>query len=402
MRSLLSLTLVLSALAARPAAAAPEVVVWCAFRAQERAAFEKVVASYNARPEAKAQVRVVAVPFDAFSDKISAAVPRGKGPDIFIYPQDRLGGWVDTGNTVEPIDFYVTDEVRARFPAPALAALTYRGQLWGLPLNYKALALIYNRKLLPQPPRTTAELEALARKLTRKSAGRYAFAFPYGEPYYYAPLINGFEGGVLDAKGQATLDLPGNVKAFELLMRWKRAGWLPEEASPSLITSLMNEGKLAMAFSGPWMLSEIAPEVDVGVAPLPSLSEHGGKPMRPWVTVEGAYVSAGSANKEAAFDFISYLTDLEAARVMALQGRECPVNSQVWQDEAVGQDPVLSVFHRQGEVGVPMPNLAEMTLMWPRLTKAGGEILRGTRPKDALEKAQRGLVDDLAAFHRKK
>jgi arabinogalactan oligomer / maltooligosaccharide transport system substrate-binding protein len=53
------------------------------------------------------------VPYDAYADKITAAVPRGKGPDVFIYAQDRLGGWVEAGNTIEPIDFFLDEAVAA-------------------------------------------------------------------------------------------------------------------------------------------------------------------------------------------------------------------------------------------------------------------------------------------------
>ena len=82
----------------RAVLAQKEVVVWHAYRAEEKAAFEKVVAAYNAANAAKGvKVTTLAVPYDAFADKITAAVPRGKGPDIFIYAQDRLGGWIEAG-----------------------------------------------------------------------------------------------------------------------------------------------------------------------------------------------------------------------------------------------------------------------------------------------------------------
>ena len=87
--------------------------------------------AYNARPTTKVKVSPLAVPFDAFADKISAAVPRGKGPDVFIYAQDRMGGWIEAGNTVEPIDFFVDDALKARFIPTTIQALTYRGSLWG-------------------------------------------------------------------------------------------------------------------------------------------------------------------------------------------------------------------------------------------------------------------------------
>ncbi|MCI0611707.1 ABC transporter substrate-binding protein, partial [bacterium] len=59
--------------------AAQELVVWHAYRAEEKAAFEKVVAAYNASKGGKVKITTLAVPYDAFADKITAAVPRGKG-----------------------------------------------------------------------------------------------------------------------------------------------------------------------------------------------------------------------------------------------------------------------------------------------------------------------------------
>src|SRR5439155_9273815 len=110
-------------------------------------ALEKVAAAYNAsHPSTK--VTTLAVPYDAFADKISAAVPRGKGPDVFIYAQDRLGGWIEAGNTVEPIDFFLDPETKARFIPTTMEAMTYKGTVYGLPLNYKCITLIYNKKLV--------------------------------------------------------------------------------------------------------------------------------------------------------------------------------------------------------------------------------------------------------------
>ena len=111
-RSILAVLLA-AAFYARPAAAA-DLVVWHSYRAEERAAIEKVIAAYNAANPGN-KVTALAVPFDAIADKISAAIPNGKGPDIFIYAQDRLGGWVVAGNTIEPIDFFLDDATKGRF-----------------------------------------------------------------------------------------------------------------------------------------------------------------------------------------------------------------------------------------------------------------------------------------------
>ncbi len=397
------LALALLAALLAPAALAQDLVVWHAYRGGEKAAFEKVVAAYNARPGTKVKVAPLAVPYDAFADKITAAVPRGKGPDVFIYAQDRLGGWIEAGNVVEPIDFYVDDALKQRFIPTTLEAMTYRGGLWGLPFNYKCITLIYNKKLVKAPPKTTAELVSLGKSLTNKAGGRFGLAWAYGDFYYVASMLNGFGGAVFGPGGKPTMNAPENAKALDLLVRWGKEGFLPAEPSSALITSLFNEGKAAMVFSGPWFLGEVAKEVDYGLAPLPLISEAGNKPMRPWMTVEGAYVAGPSKQKDAAFDFVRYLTDVEAGRIMALEGRQSPAVKAVYDDPKVATDVVLAAFRKQVEVALPMPNLPEMTMVWSPATTALNKINRGSAtPKDALDAAQVAVEKDVAGLKKAK
>jgi arabinogalactan oligomer/maltooligosaccharide transport system substrate-binding protein len=381
----------------------PRLVVWHAYRGGEKAAFEKVVAAYNARQSTKLKVEPLAVPYDAFADKITAAVPRGKGPDVFIYAQDRLGGWIEAGNTVEPVDFYVDEAMKAKFIPTTVEAMTYRGSLWGLPLDYKCITLIYNKKLVATPPKTTTELVKVGQALTNKAGGRFGLAWAYGDFYYVASMLNGFGGAVFGPGGKPTMNAPENVKALELLVRWGKDGFLPAEPSTALITSLFNEGKAGMVLSGPWFLGEVAKEIDYGLAPLPLIAEAGNKPMRPWMTVEGVYVAAPSKHKDAAFDFVKYVTDVEAARVMALEGRQSPAVKAVYDDPKVATDPVLAAFRKQVEVALPMPNLPEMTMVWSPATTALNKINRGSAtPKEALDLAQQAVEKDVAGLKKAK
>jgi arabinogalactan oligomer/maltooligosaccharide transport system substrate-binding protein len=387
-----------------PALAQKEVVVWHAYRAEEKAALEKVVATYNATVAGKGiRVTTLAVPYDAFADKITASVPRGKGPDIFIFAQDRLGGWIEAGKTVEPIDFFLDKATKDRYIPTTMEAMTYRGTVYGLPLNYKVITLIYNRKLVKTPPKTSKELVATAKKLTDAKSGRFGLAYSYSDFYYHAALQNAFGGRVFDPGPKPVLNAPENVKALELLMRWfLKDGFLPAEPSTALITSLFNGGKAAMVFSGPWFLGEIAKDVDYALAPLPTIDEAGGKPMRPWMTVEGVYVTAPSANKDAAYDFAKYLTDTPQAKVMALEGRQTPSNKAVYTDPAVAKDAILSAFRKQVEVAIPMPNLPEMTMVWSPATTAMNTIVkRSATPKAAMDQAQKAVLKDVAALRKK-
>jgi len=386
-----------------PAPAQTELVVWHAYRGEEKNAIEKVAADYNAA-NPKVKVTTLAVPYDAFADKITAAVPRGKGPDLFIYAQDRLGGWIEAGNTVEPVDFYVDAAMRARFLPTTVEAMTYQGTMYGLPLNYKVIAMIYNKKLVPTPPKTSTQLVATAKKLTNRAAGKFGLVYSYADFYYHATLMNGFGGGVFGQGRKPTLNSQANIRSFNLLMRWFTVDRiLPAEPSTALVTSLFNEGKAGIVFSGPWFLGEIAKGVDYGIANLPTLTEAGGKPMRPWMTVEGVYIAAPSRNKEAAYAFASYLTDLPAAKIMAVQGRQTPANLKVYSDPQVSGDPILSAFRRQVEVAIPMPNVPEMTMVWSPATTAMNTIVkRSATVKAALDVAQAKVQQDVQRLRGKK
>lgn len=383
---------------------AAEIVVWHAYRAEEKDALEKVAKAFNASPAAKGnKVTTLAVPYDAFADKISAAVPRGKGPDIFIYAQDRLGGWIEAGNTVEPIDFFLDNATKARYIPTTLEAMTYRGTTYGLPLNFKVITMIYNKKLVASPPKTSTELVATAKKLTNKAAGKFGLAYSFADFYYHAALMNGFGGRVFDPGVKPVLNNPQNIQSLDYMLKWfKKDQILPAEPSTALITSLFNGGKAAIVFSGPWFLGEIAKNVDYALAPLPAIVEAGGKPMRPWITVEGVYVAAPSKNKDAAYDFAKYLTDVAAGKVLALEGRQTPANKAVYTDPKVAADPVLAAFRKQVEVAVPMPNVPEMTMVWSPATTAMNTITKGAAtPKAAMDAAEKEVEQRIAELRKK-
>jgi len=224
----------------------------------------------------------------------------------------------------------------------------------------------------------------------------YGLAFAYTDYYYVAALQNGFGGHAFQG-ARPTLDAPENVKAMRFLAGWAR-DFLPPEPSSTLITSLFNGGRAAMIFSGPWILGELDPSIELGLAPLPTIDEAGQQPMRPWMTVEGVFVAAPSKQKDAAYAFITYLTSLEGARVMALKGRQTPANQEVYELPEVASDEVLSAFYAQSKTAVPMPNLAEMTMMWSPATAALGAIMRGAEPEAALQKAQGQVATAVAGL----
>lgn len=381
-----------------------ELVVWHAYRAAEKAAFEKVLENFARTPAAKGfKVSPLAIPYDAYADKISAAVPRGKGPDLFIYAQDRLGGWIEAGKTVEPIDFFLDKATRDSLLPGMMAAMTYKGGVYGLPINYKMPTLIYNKDLVKAPPKTTDEMIKLAKTLTNASSGRYGLAYWYTNFYFHSALMNAFGGSVFDKDGKVTINSPANVASLNQMMNWyKKEGVMPTEPSEALIASMFNEGKAAMVINGPWFVGDIDKKINVGFAPLPVV-DAAKKPMRPWMTIEGAYVAASSANKEVAYELAKYLTSEEAGLILAVEGRQLHTNRAIYANPRVSGDPVLKAFRDQLDNAEPMPNRPEMTMVWSPATTAMNKIVKGNATVEAaLREAQATIQDSVNALRKGK
>ena len=387
---------------AAQAQAANELVVWHAYRGAEKAAFEKVVSMFEKSPGAKGmKVSTLAIPYDAYADKISAAVPRGKGPDLFIYAQDRLGGWIEAGKTVEPIDFFIDKATRDSLLPGMLSAMTYKGGVYGLPINYKSPTLIYNKDLVKTPPKTTDEMVKLAKTLTNAQSGRYGLAYWYTNFYFHSALMNAFGGAVFDKDGKLTVDSPATVASLNQMMTWyKKDGIMPTEPSEALIASMFNEGKAAMVINGPWFVGDIDKKINVGFAVLPMV-DAAKKPMRPWLTIEGAYVAASSAKKDAAYELAKYLTSEEAGLVLAVEGRQLHTNKAVYNNPKVSGDPVLKAFRDQLDNAEPMPNRPEMTMVWSPATTAMNKIVKGNASVEAALKEAAGTMQDSIAALRK-
>jgi maltose-binding protein MalE len=369
----------------------PGVVLWHAYTGMERAALEQTAARWNAQhPETP--LTLVAVPHDSFADKLTSAIPRGNGPDLFIFADDRIVTWAES-STIEPIEFWVDDTVADRFNPRAMTALAYRGSLWGLPLAVKCVALYVRTDLVKTPPTSTDELFALAPQM-RKSAG-FALAYANVDLYGHAPLLHGFGGSVIDDNGALAIATPEAADAMAFARKLVAKGVVPADTQLPMVASLFNAGKAATAISGPWFITDIAANVPWQVVTLPIISPTG-KPMTPFLGAESILMSAYARDKSAAFAVMDALTSDESALVRAKVARQVVANTATYDDPDVARDPVLRTFRAQLEHTVPMPKVQAMRLVWIPYQNALGEVLAGrSDPGQQLLAAEREVQDYL-------
>jgi arabinogalactan oligomer/maltooligosaccharide transport system substrate-binding protein len=367
------------------------VVLWHAYNGDERIALEATAAAWNtAHPDQ--QLTLVAVPYDAFADKLSSAIPRGNGPDLFIYPQDRIGDWADAG-VIEPLEFWVDDARADRFTEQSLGAMAYKGSLWGLPMTVKSLVLYYRTDLVTDPPRTTDDLIALGEQL--KSRHVFALAYPSPDLYAHAMWLHGFGGQVMDDNGTLTIATPAATGALAFARSLVAKGIAPEDAQGPLIASMFNEGRTATAVSGPWFIPDIAANVPWKVTTLPIVSETG-KPAAPFISAEGILMSARAKDKDAAFAVMDFLSGDAAAITRAKSGHQVVPNLHAYDDHELASDPTVAVFRAQLQHVVAMPNDPTMRRVWTPYRTALGEVLAGRDDPGAALNALTGELEKYA------
>ncbi|MFP3712720.1 extracellular solute-binding protein [Puerhibacterium sp. TATVAM-FAB25] len=318
-------------------------------------------------------VEIVQKNYDDIRPDFLAQVPTGKGPDVTVGAHDWLGE-LTTNGVVEPLEL---GDKAAGFEPVSIQAFTQDGQVYGLPYAIENIALIRNADLADQAPATWDDAVA---------AGEAAGAeYPVllqtgaeGDPYTYYPLQTSFGAPVFtqnaDGSYEPELALGGDGgHAFaEWLAAQGEAGVLSPDVTYDIAVDAFKNGKSPFIVGGPWMLEQFE-GMNLAIDPIPSA---GGEPARPFVGVQGFFVSAQSQNKLLANDFVvNYLSTEEAQTALFEAGGRPPALTAA--AEKAASDPVVAGFQTVGAEAVPMPSIPEMGSVWAFWGVTEAAILTG-------------------------
>ena len=95
--------------------------------------------------------------------KFQQAAAAGKGPDIWIWPHDRIGEWI-AGGLLQPLT--PSKKLRDDIDPLAWKAFNVGGKTWGYPISIEAVSLVYNKALVKTPPKSFEEVMALDKQLS--------------------------------------------------------------------------------------------------------------------------------------------------------------------------------------------------------------------------------------------
>lgn len=318
----------------------------------------------------KVPVEVQELGFGDIRDQLGVAGPAGKGPDIIVGAHDWLGQLVANG-LIEPIDLQGKEK---DFLKVSTDAFTWGNKLYGLPYAVESVGLFYNKSLVPNPPKTWEELEAVCKKLTNKDKKQYGFLIPIPDPYHTFPIMSAAGGYVFGTAADGTLNPldvglnnKGAVRGLSLLDKLIEDGLMPGAMDYNTMMSLFKDGKVGMLITGPWALSEIrAAKVPYGFTTIPKID---GNAPKPFVGVQGFMISSFSKNKLLAKAFLNeYVASPETMKKLFDKDPRPP--AYIPTSKAVASDADIAAVGASAAAGIPMPAIPEMGSVWTAWSNA--------------------------------
>jgi arabinogalactan oligomer/maltooligosaccharide transport system permease protein len=398
------------------------VTIWHQARPAERELLQQEIERFEA---AHPQVRVRALykETEELRSGFQAAALAGAGPELVYGPSDVLDTFQTMG-ILQDISPWFPEELRGDFVEGALTYLPSRadanrrelvqvGDRFG---NH--LALVYNRKFIKEPPRTTDELVKLAVDNTFDNDGdgrkdRYGLVWNFTEPFFAIPFVTGHgawvfaergndaESGGKESRPVPALDTTEAADAYRFIKSLRdEHGVIPANCDYELADALFKSGRAAMIINGDWSWADYIkiPEIDAAVAVLPVVSSTG-LPMKPMIAPKGYSLNANTSPELAAdaMAFVRQMTSSETQRRIVEQLRMLPARQSALSDPLFKSDPTLQASLKQLENGRLMPVETEMRAVWDAMRPPYQALLGGAMTADeaaaamqlsALEKVQ--------------
>ena len=319
-------------------------------------------------------------------------------PDMYFIAHDKLGVYAEMG-ILAPITDFIAPTVLQGYLPMTVAAASYKGEVYQLPLYFETLLFMYNRRYMDddEVPATTEELYQYMEKTT--VGGHYGFVEQHSTAYYSAGWIHAFGGYLINEEGQPGLDSPQTVAALEYHKKFVE--YMPSEGEYATVNTLFREGKAHSTIGGPWLVPTARESgIDLGLAPMPVVEETG-KAIAPYSGVQGLHVLKVAAQRkhDAIAAVLQKLTG-DGIGVAIAQASGCaPAKESCYEDPAVAEDDMVMAMYQTAQNAVPMPNIPEMDVMWTVAENLLVDInMSGKDVAESAQEAQKKAVDLIASM----
>jgi arabinogalactan oligomer/maltooligosaccharide transport system substrate-binding protein len=362
-----------------PAAEPVTISIWHGYIETEEETFSQVVEDFMAaNPDVT--IEKLAVPFEELQNKFQTEVAAGGGPTLVTGPQDRMAGYAEAGllATIDESAPLLNELVPASVEGGRVG-----GELVGVPINNKVVAMFYNKSMVEEPPADFDELLAMA------AEHGMAITANWFHNYMWGPA---FGSQFFDDDFKVVIDSPEGAEAYAFFKEVCESEGVTCDANDGDMDTLFRQGQAAFRFQGPWASGDAVNDLgaeNVGVTAVPPIPGKGNP--RPWNQAEmiSMNVDATAEETAAAMRFIEYLTGAEVQGLLLDSANWIPSNASV----DTSSNPVVGGFLDQVPFSDPFPVAAELGATWDPMGNAITVILEEVAtPQEALSEAT-GLIN---------
>jgi maltose-binding protein MalE len=336
---------------------------------------------------------------DQLHSQFQTAALAGGGPDLVYGPSDKVGPY-SVMQLIRPLEDLVPAGFFDRFEPTSVPQLD--GHHYSVPDQIgNHLMLLYNKALTPKPPADSDEWIAMCKSVMKDDDGDgfpdvYGLVFNYNEPFWLIPFLGGFGGWVMDEDNRPTLDTAAMIGALRFLSDLRNAHKvMPRESNYEVSDTMFKMGQAAFLINGPWSIKGyLDAGIDVGVAPLPVITETGKHPA-PLVSSKGYSISANVPEAKLALvlEAMTFLTSEATQKDIVSELLILPSLKSLQDDPLLSENPVLKGSMEQAVLGRPMPVIPEMRAIWDAIRPYYQSVLGAQMtPEEAAEKMQADAV----------
>jgi len=247
--------------------------------------------------------------------------------------------------------------------------VTIGGKYYAVPLNLGTYELVYNKSLVPKPPKTWDQLFALAKTFPNTKGKTFGFFEDWTTPYFAYAIIRGFGGYYLKETPTGVdpndigVDTPGAIKGLQFIQSMYLNKIIPADVTSNIAGSLFQKGQLAMWIDGTWDIgvNSQALSSKFGAVPLPTLP--GGLQPHPFSSIYAAFVSSTSNQQTLDWSLITYLSTRYPQLDLKIDG-SIPAQKSLLDSSLVQGDPILAGYAKTVLAAEPIPNVPQMQAVW--------------------------------------
>lgn len=291
-------------------------------------------------------------------ETLSAAIVDGHVDyDLILGPSSLLNPLQQANKLQAMAEFFSASYLNG-FASATLIGATRQGRLWGLPDSAGFhLLLFYNRDLIEQPPKSTAELAEVAQSLTTGS--QWGLVLNSQDPLWIVPWVWAYGGWLTDGDGSPTLNSEAMIRALALHASWHQGPTLIAPLATHIeARELFTSGRAAMMIDGEWAIEELAQGTTIpwGVTTLPVIEE-ADQPPSPLVLAR--YWAIGSETTgprvEAATAFLEFITQSDRQLTWTQAFGLLPTRREALNSPQILTNPALRISAQQLQAGRGVP-----------------------------------------------